>query len=132
MGFIWVNGCFDILHVGHINLLEYAKSLGHVLIVGIDSDKRVGELKGKDRPYNNEQDRKKMLESIKFVDLVHIFNNEEELIKLIETNHCSIMVVGDDYKDKRVVGSESVERVEFFTKIDGYSTTNILNNEKLV
>ena len=128
MGFIWVNGCFDVLHVGHISLLEYANSLGHVLVVGIDSDERVKKLKGSSRPFNNQNDRKKMLESIKYVDVVQIFNDETEMLELIRSYKCDTIVVGNEYKDKKVVGSELVDKVIFFKKIDGYSTTNILKN----
>ena len=80
---IWTNGCYDILHVGHIALFKYAKSLGGNLIVGIDSDDRVNKLKGNGRPINNQNDRKEMLESIKFIDEVIIFNTKEEMCDLL-------------------------------------------------
>jgi len=129
---VWVNGCFDILHVGHIELLEYAKSLGDKLIVGIDVDQRVKELKGQNRPFNTTKDRKKMLESLRCVDVVTFFKDEGELKKHIKKYNIDIMVVGDDYKDKYVVGSELVKDVFFFKKVGGYSTTSILksNNKK--
>lgn len=123
---IWVNGCFDVLHIGHIGLLEYAKSLGDEVIVGIDSDKRVKELKGEDRPFNNQHDRANMLRAIKYVDAVFIFDNENQMEGLITLHGVDTMVVGDEYQDKRVVGSERVGEVKFFKKIDGYSTSNIL------
>ena len=123
---IWVNGCFDILHIGHMRLLEYAKSLGGggKLTVGIDSDSRVKSLKGDKRPINNQDTRKEMLMGIRWVDSVIVFNCEQELENLIKT-HSDTMVVGSDYKDKRVVGSEYSE-VVFFDRIGEYSTTNIL------
>lgn len=126
---IWVNGCFDVLHVGHIELLKHAKSLGDKLVVGIDSDDRVKEMKGEERPFNRASDRKKMLEAIKYVDEVVIFSNDEELKQFIEIFNIETMVVGSEYKDKTVIGSENATNVEFFDKIDGYSTTNILKGK---
>tara|TARA_Y100001973_G_C5184174_1_gene326769 strand:+ start:395 stop:781 length:387 start_codon:yes stop_codon:yes gene_type:complete len=125
---IWTNGCFDILHVGHIELFKYARSLGCRLTVGIDSDKRVSELKGKNRPINDENYRKKMLSSIRWVDNVVVFNDEKELCDSVQ-KHADIIVVGSDYKNKRVIGSEWAE-VVFFDKIEGYSTTKIIEGMK--
>lgn len=132
MGFVWVNGCFDVLHVGHIRLLEEASRLGVAVIVGIDSDKRVKQLKGNGRPYNNENDRREMLMALSAVDNVVIFNTDDELRTLIKENKCTIILVGEEYKDKEVIGSELVDNVRFFKRIDGYSTTNILSNDKMV
>ena len=75
---VWINGCFDVLHRGHIELFRYAKSLGDYLIIGIDTDARVKHLKGSSRPINNQDDRKFFLESIKFIDKVVVFDNEDE------------------------------------------------------
>lgn len=136
---VWVNGCFDILHVGHIKLLEYAKYYKdsdyikgetNILYVGIDSDKRVKELKGGSRPINNEKDRKKILQSLKFVDKVFIYDTEEELTSLIEKWQIDVIIIGEDYKDKRVVGREkSKYDVVFFPK-DKNSSTNIIEKIK--
>jgi rfaE bifunctional protein nucleotidyltransferase chain/domain len=122
---VWVNGTFDVLHIGHIKLLEFAGSLG-VLRVGIDTDKRVKELKGPDRPFNNQEDRKFMLESLKYVDEVVLFDSREELIKSIKDYSPDIMIVGDDYKGQEVYGSEYAEELIFFGKLPEYSTTKIL------
>jgi rfaE bifunctional protein nucleotidyltransferase chain/domain len=111
---IWVNGCFDILHIGHIKLLEYAKNFGDNLIVGIDSDRRVSELKGDDRPFNNETIRKEFLESIKFVNKVVVFDNELELKNHLITNKINCIVIGDEYENKNIVGSDIVSNVYFF------------------
>jgi rfaE bifunctional protein nucleotidyltransferase chain/domain len=122
---VWVNGTFDVLHIGHIKLLEFAGSLG-VLRVGIDTDKRVKELKGPDRPFNNQQDRKFMLESLKYVDEVVLFDSREDLINSIKDYSPDIMIVGDDYKGQEVYGSEYAEELIFFGKLPEYSTTKIL------
>ena len=126
---VWVNGTFDVLHVGHLKLLEFASKLGK-LRVGIDTDKRVKELKGEDRPFNNQEDRKKMLESIKYVDEVVLFDSREELIDAIKEYEPDIMVVGDDYKGEKVFGSEYAKELIFFEKIPKYSSTKILNYYK--
>ena len=123
---VWVNGTFDVLHVGHLSLLEFASTFGF-LRVGIDTDKRVKELKGYDRPFNNQEDRKKMLESIKFVDEVVLFDSREELINCVKEYQPDYMVVGNDYKGEVVFGSEHAKELIFFDKIPNYSTTKILN-----
>lgn len=123
---IFVNGCFDILHRGHIELFKYAKSLGTKLIVAIDSDQRVNQMKGKDRPFNHQEDRKFVLESICYIDEVVIFNDEEELENLTYTYKPDIMVVGSDWNGKKVVGSQHAKQIKFFERIEGYSTTKIL------
>tara|TARA_R110000824_G_scaffold9932_20_gene44190 strand:+ start:454 stop:840 length:387 start_codon:yes stop_codon:yes gene_type:complete len=125
---IWTNGCFDVLHLGHIELFKYAISLGGILTVGIDSDKRVRELKGENRPINNEKSRKEMLLSIRWVDNVIVFDDELELSDSI-FKHADTIVVGSDYKNKTVIGSEWA-KVVFFDKIEGYSTTKIIERNQ--
>lgn len=122
----FVNGCFDVLHPGHIELLNYAKSLGDYLIVAIDSDKKVAEMKGPTRPIFSQSDRTLMLKSIRSVDVVHIFNTKEELEELIESIRPDIMVVGSDWKGKEVVGSYYAKEVRFFDRIGSYSTTKTI------
>ena len=123
---IFVNGTFDILHLGHLELLAYARSLGDFVYVGIDSDRRVKELKGSTRPINNQIERKKMLEALRYVDCVHVFDTDKELCELIAD--CDIMVKGDDYKDKPIVGQEVCKQIIFYKKIDGYSTTQKISD----
>jgi rfaE bifunctional protein nucleotidyltransferase chain/domain len=122
---IWTNGCFDILHIGHIKLLEFAKTQGDYLIVGIDSDSRVKELKGKERPINPEELRKEFLLSIKYVDEVVIFDSSESLSNNIKNHNIRSIVVGDEYRSKKVIGSEHAE-VIFFEKIPNLSSTGII------
>lgn len=113
MKLIWVNGCFDILHRGHIELFKYARSLGDRLIVGIDSDYRIKENKGEERPYNTQEDRKFLLESIKYIDKVVIFQTSSELRGMVSYFKPEIMVVGSDYREKPVIGSEFTKEVKF-------------------
>ena len=130
MDIIWSNGCYDILHRGHLELLKYARSLGDKLVVGIDSDKKVRKSKGEGRPVNNQDHRKFFLESLIYVDEVVIFNTAEELEGRIESMRPKFIVIGSDYKDRKVVGGEHARSgVKFFERIGEYSTTNILNNE---
>ena len=123
---IIVNGTFDILHRGHILLLNYAKSLGDHLLVAIDADKRVKELKGLSRPINTEDDRKFMLYSLKPVDSVLIFSSEGELINIIKEYQPEIMVKGSDYKNKRIVGKDFCKEIVFYDHT-GHSTTDIIH-----
>lgn len=120
---IFVNGTFDILHPGHIRLLNYAKSLGDRLFVAIDSDDRVTKLKGILRPINDSAERKEMLLALKAVDEVEIFSSDEELKMWIKQIKPYIMVVGSDYKDKEVIGSEFARHLIFYERIPEYSTT---------
>lgn len=126
---VWINGCFDVLHRGHIELFKYAKSLNSFVVVGIDSDSRVKQLKGSSRPINNQNDRKFFLESIRYIDKVVIFNSEDELRTVISMHSPDIMIVGSDYKDKKVIGSEYSKELKFFNRIGNYSTTNILEKK---
>jgi rfaE bifunctional protein nucleotidyltransferase chain/domain len=126
MKIIFVNGCFDVLHPGHIQLFEYAKSLGDYLIVAIDSDEKVAHMKGKDRPIFCQEDRAKTLEAIRYIDVVHIFNSKEELEDLIKTINPDIMIVGSDWKGKEVVGGHYAKAVRFFDRVGEYSTTRTL------
>ncbi len=124
---VWVNGTFDILHRGHLELLEFASSFGE-LMVGVDTDKRVSKLKGDKRPFNTCQDRMYFLSRINGVSKVVSFDSDFELSEKIRTWKPDIMIVGSDYKDKKVIGSEHSKELIFFNKIDGYSTTKILEN----
>jgi len=126
---VWVNGCFDILHRGHVELFKYAKSLGDHLKVGLDSDWKVRKVKGTERPINRELDRAALVRCIEYVDEVAIFHNAQELGWYIKDYGPDVLVVGSDWKDKKVVGAEHAGRVEFFNRIAEYSTTKII--EKL-
>ena len=126
---IFTNGCFDVLHRGHLELFEYAKSLGY-LYVGVDSDAKVKLDKGKDRPYNKLEDRIKMLQSLRPIDEVRSFNDTQGLEDLIKEISPDILVIGSDWRGKKVVGKQYATKLQFFERIDGYSTTNILKYTK--
>ena len=126
-GIVWVNGCFDILHIGHIKLLNYAKSLGEFLIVGIDSDDRVKRNKGTNRPFNNQGNRLEMLLSLKCVDTVVVFDSDETLISMIKHLKPEHMVVGEEYKD-RVIGGEFAGKLHYFKRIPDFSSTYYIDN----
>ena len=125
---VFVNGTFDVLHPGHLSLFEYAKSLGDHLIVAIDSDERIKEKKGPTRPINCLLDRAFMLANIYTVDEVRTFNSDKELEELVEYYKPDIMVVGSDWKDKPVIGSQHAKELKFFDRIDGYSSTKIIQS----
>ena len=127
MKIIFVNGTFDILHPGHVQLLNYAQGLGDYLIVAIDSDRRVRELKGKDRPVNSESDRKLMLENIRGVDSVCIFDSNQELEDICRL-HNPVMVKGSDYRDRDIVGQQHCKEIIFYDRIEPYSTTRSIQD----
>ena len=125
---VWVNGTFDVMHIGHIKLLEFASSFG-VVRVGLDTDERIKEKKGENRPINNLKDRMDFINSIKYVESVTFFGSDEQLENRIKEYNPDIMVIGGEYKYKHIIGLEFVPRIEFFEKIPNYSTTKILNYE---
>ena len=130
MKIVWTNGCFDILHRGHFEMLKYAKSLGDFLIVGIDSDKKVQADKGPLRPLNRAEDRRFALEAIRYVDEVVVFDSPEGLANAIKKVSPDIMVIGSDWKGKKVVGEEHTKEVRFFDRVGEYSTTSIIEGTR--
>lgn len=130
---VFTNGCFDILHVGHVKYLEVAKSYGDVLILGLNADSSVRKLKGPTRPINTQDDRAYILASLESVDYVVIFEEDTpyELIKLIKPH---VLVKGGDYEGKEVVGQDIADELKLVQFVDGKSTTNtikrIQENEK--
>ena len=125
---VFVNGTFDVLHRGHLLLLNYAKSLGDVLYVAIDTDERVREKKGPSRPVNSLDERIFMLENLKSVDHVMSFSNDKSLESLVKIIKPDIMVVGSDWKGKSVIGSYYAAELKFFERIDEYSSTKIIQS----
>lgn len=131
MKVVWTNGCFDVLHRGHIEMLKFARSLGDKLIVGLDTDEKVKLSKGENRPFNNLEDREMMVRSIRYVDDTVSFDSQNELENLIKTIKPDILVVGSDWEGKYVVGSQYAKELKFFPRIGEYSTTKILQNDNL-
>lgn len=121
-----VNGTFDIVHTGHIKMLNYAKSLGDYLVVCIDSDRRVSELKGPSRPVNSVSDRKFLLENLKSVDQVWVFDSDQELESLCMNYSPHYMVKGGDYKGLPYIGEQFCEKTVYYDRIEEYSTTKTI------
>jgi D-beta-D-heptose 7-phosphate kinase/D-beta-D-heptose 1-phosphate adenosyltransferase len=120
-----VNGTFDILHLGHLRLLEYARSIPQSYVyVLIDSDRRVRELKGSDRPVHNEYERSSFLFALKAVDRVDVFDTDSELVDYIKNFEPDVMVKGSDYRDKPIIGAEYCKEIRFYDRLERYSTTN--------
>lgn len=124
-----VNGTFDILHRGHLQLLNYAKNLGNELLVAIDTDRRVNELKGPDRPINNQEDRKFFLVNLKSVDTVMLFDSKEELIKIMQEYRPDIYVKGSDWKrDRPSTAEQYCKKVIYYDRVGDYSTTKTISD----
>ena len=125
---VFVNGTFDLLHRGHLELLNYARSQGGHVCVGIDTDERVREKKGPTRPIHNQEERKFFLESLKAVDEVRFFSNDKELEGLVKSYQPDIMIVGSDWKGKSVIGSYWAAKLIFFDRIGEYATTKTIQD----
>ena len=126
---VWTNGTFDVLHMGHIQLFRHARKLagpGGKVIVGTNSDERVRELKGPTRPINNIYDRVDFLNAIKYIDGVVTFSSADELEARIKQFSPDILLVGDDYVDKPVVGAQYAKKVVFIPRYGGLSSSNII------
>jgi rfaE bifunctional protein nucleotidyltransferase chain/domain len=128
--FVFTNGCFDILHPGHVALLHHAKHLGHYLLVGLNSDRSVRALKGSGRPIQSEAARAQVLAALADVDGVFVFDDETPL-RVIEALLPDVLVKGGDYKPEDVVGRNAVEaaggRVEIFPLVGGHSSSRLLH-----
>lgn len=124
---VMVNGTFDILHPGHVALLNTARSYGDYLIVAIDTDRRVKELKGETRPINDQNFRRIMLSNLKSVDVVEFFDSKDELIKLMQVYKPDVYVKGSDWKhDKGSTAEQYCKEVIYYDRIGNYSTTGLI------
>jgi D-beta-D-heptose 7-phosphate kinase/D-beta-D-heptose 1-phosphate adenosyltransferase len=127
---VWLNGTFDVLHMGHINLFNHARKLagpGGKVVVGTDSDERIRELKGPTRPINNIFDRIGFLRAIKYIDGVVTFSSEDELQARIKQFSPDILLIGDDYIGKPIVGAQYAKKIVYFPRYGGLSSSGIIN-----
>jgi D-glycero-beta-D-manno-heptose 1-phosphate adenylyltransferase len=126
---VFTNGCFDLLHLGHVDYLEKARQLGDKLVVGLNTDASVSRIKGPGRPLQDEMSRGRVMASLLFVDAVVLFD-EETPLELIKSVMPDVLVKGDDYSIEQIVGHEVVlangGEVKTVTLVQGYSTTNIV------
>lgn len=127
---VWVNGTFDVLHPGHIKLLEFAKSQGTHLAVGLDTDERITQNKGEGRPIHTLEHRVFAISSIKYVDEVFTFGTDDELRDLMSTYKPDIHVIGSDYIDTRhkIIGIGIAEDIVFFDRVWDYSSSRIIKH----
>ncbi len=130
---VFTNGCFDILHLGHIHLLKKAKKLGDVLIIGLNSDSSVKKIKGEKRPIKDENTRAQILASLEMVDFVVIFK-EKTPLRLIKSIRPDVLVKGGDWKESEIVGADFVKsykgKVKRIKYLKGHSTTQIIKRIK--
>lgn len=124
---VWINGCFDVLHYGHFKLIDYAKSFGGQLRIGIDSDRRVKESKGDSRPFHNQNQRIFNLLQIEGICDIIVFDSDKELSNAIKNYQPDIFVIGEEYKDRKIIGRNHAKRIEYFPKVGGFSTTGLLD-----
>lgn len=124
---IWINGCFDVLHYGHFKLIDFAKSLGD-LVIGIDSDERIKQMKGDERPFHSEAQRIFNLLQIEGVNKIVVFDSDDSLRKELKAYKPDIFVIGDEYMYKPIIGGEYATEIKFFSKIEGFSSTKIIDN----
>lgn len=125
---IFVNGSFDLLHFGHVCLLEQARELGDYLLVATDSDRRIRELKGQGRPVYRELARVGMLEALRSVDEVRVFDSDRELCDIIKDYAPDIMLKGSDWKGQPIIGSEYCGSIKFIDRIDDYATSRTIQD----
>jgi D-beta-D-heptose 7-phosphate kinase/D-beta-D-heptose 1-phosphate adenosyltransferase len=123
---VFVNGTFDLLHLGHLALLTEARSHGDRLVVGVDTDDRVRQRKGPGRPVQDQATRAAVLRALRVVDEVHLFSTDEQLRDLVKETRPAVMLVGSDYRNQPVIGSEHAGHLIFFDRIGGISTTATL------
>lgn len=126
---VMVNGTFDILHRGHLDLLRFARQQGDQLLIAIDTDRRVKELKGPGRPINNQEDRKLMLYSLRDVDIVMLFDSTEELIQIMQDFAPDVYVKGSDWKkDIPSTAEKYCKKVIYYDRVGDYSTTKTIQD----
>jgi rfaE bifunctional protein nucleotidyltransferase chain/domain len=130
---VFTNGCFDLLHLGHVDYLEKARNLGDKLVLGLNSDDSISRFKGPDRPLQDQQSRARVLAAMQFVDLVVLFNEDTPLLLITELQP-DVLVKGSDYLTENIVGADVVKKkggvVKTIDFVPGYSTTRIVEKIK--
>ena len=124
---IWINGVFDVLHMGHIKLFQRARQMGLPVMVGIDTDARVKQLKGINRPINPLHDRIEFLKAIKYIDGIQSFSTDGELSSIISKHSPRYMLIGEEYLGKVIVGKEFVKEIIYMKQYGDLSSSNIIN-----
>lgn len=125
---IFINGSFDLLHTGHLNMINHAKRLGDHLLVALDTDERIKKLKGSDRPIQPQHIRVAIMANLKAVDQVAVFNTDEDLINIIRMYEPDVMVKGSDWQGDTIIGSEYCKSIEFFMRDNNESTTKTIED----
>ena len=125
---VWLNGTFDVVHLGHIKLFQHAKTLypTSIVCVGVDTDKRIRQLKGPNRPINPLNFRVEFLKAIRFIDQVVTFSTDSDLRNKIASFNPDVMLIGDDYRNRTIVGEELIPRIIYVERFDGLSTTSLI------
>ena len=124
---VFSNGTYDVLTPAHRELLKYARSLGDILYVAIDSDNRVKQRKGNDRPIFNQKERAEHLNDLKYVGCVYLFDSDEQLEDTIKIINPDIMIIGEEYREKIIIGRQFAKQIIFFPQVENTSSTNIIN-----
>ena len=125
---VFVNGAFDVLHSGHLDLLDFAGMLGGHLLVAIDTDARIEYNKGIGRPFNNLSIRKHIMSMLKPVNSVKVFDTDQELVNIIRQYEPDVMVKGSDWKGKKILGEEYCKEIVFYERTNGQSTTKTIED----
>ena len=128
MNITLISGSFDVLHAGHVQILNFAKSLGDLLFVAVDSDERIAQKKGPQRPFNSLRDRIYLLKNLKMIDEIYSFSDDEGLISIIKRIKPENLVVGSDWRGKPIIGQEFARNTIYFERVGNHSTTRILNS----
>jgi len=125
---IFVNGAFDVVHSGHLDLLDFARGLGTHLLVAIDTDRRIEYNKGKGRPFNNLKNRKQLIAMLKPVTSVVTFDTDNDLLAILKRYKPDVMVKGSDWRGKEIIGEEYCKKVIFYERVNEESSTKILKS----
>tara|TARA_B100001939_G_scaffold142503_1_gene123299 strand:+ start:861 stop:1295 length:435 start_codon:yes stop_codon:yes gene_type:complete len=125
---IFVNGAFDVVHSGHLDLIDFARGLGTHLLVAIDTDRRIEYNKGKGRPFNNLKNRKQLISMLKPVTSVVTFDTDNDLLAILDRYRPDVMVKGSDWRGKQIIGEEYCKEVVFYERVNEESSTKILKS----